>query len=267
MIKQERLKTIYERFNTYATRQKLLQEGITPDDIMDLKRDCVFVTSKRGAYAINRTKLVDMLGITEPQDEETKELTEREKLEILKNGFRGFATRECLDLFGFSELEIRELHKDRVLDFVGDNKFLVDTNIIDEKLQIIADEKENKVYTIPEDALNHPSLDLTNDFGLKNFWIVEYLFSSEVALPVIFEQLDYTEEEAEIACLLMARKYYANGMYRLGDLFVSRITEETAITPFVSWLRKEIVANRNDFSETVPEKHFAISPLSDKNKK
>jgi len=272
MTEQERLEIIYNNFNTQATRQELLNQNVTSNDIMDLKRRGIFVTSKRGVYAINRAKLITSLGITEVQ--EPKELTEEEKLAILKNSFHEFATRECLELFGFSDIEIQQLHRDGMLNYTGDNKFMVNTDILNEKLkgsevpkETTEEEKpikKNRVFTIPENPEEHPSLDLSNNFGLDDVWIVEYLLSSEIDLPVIFEQLDYTEEEAEVACLLMARKYYANGMYKMGDIFLNKITDETAVTPFVSWLRQEIITNRHNYDEATPERKYIISPLDKK---
>lgn len=94
--------------------------------------------------------------------------------------------------------------------------------------------------------------DLHENYGIENLdEIISYIFGNNLDVEVACRDLGVPSEQVNIVRLICAKKYYSQGNYSMGDIFVRTAEKSKNKTPFTLRLLDEVRRNKKFYINRV----------------
>lgn len=94
--------------------------------------------------------------------------------------------------------------------------------------------------------------DLHENYGIENLdEIISYIFGNNLDVEVACRDLGVPSEQVNIIRLICAKKYYSQGNYSTGDIFVRTVEKSKNKTPFTLKLLDEVRRNKKFYINRV----------------
>ena len=118
------------------------------------------------------------------------------------------------------------------------------------KLKYTVDSEDDKPYfKMNEDSFKN---DLQENYGIKNLdEITAYIFENNLDVETACRELGVPSEQVNIIRLIFAKKYYSQGNYSMGDIFVRTVEKSKNKTPFTLRLLDEVRRNKKFYINRV----------------
>ena len=118
------------------------------------------------------------------------------------------------------------------------------------KLKYTVDSEDDKPYfKMNEDSFKN---DLQENYGIKNLdEINAYIFENNLDVETACRELGVPSEQVNIIRLIFAKKYYSQGNYSMGDIFVRTVEKSKNKTPFTLRLLDEVRRNKKFYINRV----------------
>lgn len=126
------------------------------------------------------------------------------------------------------------------------------------------EDKKPRVRMTTDDFGN----DIENYYGLENMEELSELVNSGMNIDDVCVALGLDDEQKAIATLIIAREYYSQENYSVGDLYLKKVEKTKNKTKFVASLFEEVRRNKRFYINRVPEEHKTlVLTLKQPNKK
>lgn len=104
-------------------------------------------------------------------------------------------------------------------------------------------------FKMDEDSFKN---DLQENYGIENLdEITSYIFENNLGVETACRELGVQSEQVNIIRLICAKKYYSQGNYEMGDIFVRTVEKSKNKTPFILRLLDEVRTNKRFYINRV----------------
>lgn len=100
--------------------------------------------------------------------------------------------------------------------------------------------------------------DINNYYGIENIEKIANLISNGTTIDKISDIMNFDEETKNVTMLILAREYYAQGNYVLGDNYLKKVERSKNKTPLVKQLLKKIITNKKFYKNRLGEEHKSL---------
>lgn len=123
------------------------------------------------------------------------------------------------------------------------------TDLINTLKNKISKANKKPYFKMNEDSFKN---DLQENYGIENLeQITACIFETNLDIETVCNEFEVPVEQIDIIKLIFAKKYYSQGNYEMGDIFVRTVEKSKNKTPFILRLLDEVRTNKRFYINRV----------------